>query len=139
VIITDSLSTLMAVDGDINSKNPKTLSPRELLDEEPFWVPGHMGIPENEIADEEAKTALEDDLLSTEKYPPQDLIDWIKTEDKKTRKKDGKMAKKIGKKRLNEIKTDQVVISRLRTGYTMVTHGYIINKQDNNKCPYKLS
>jgi hypothetical protein len=31
---------------------------------------------------------------------------------------------------------DQVVISRLRTGYTMATHGYIINKQDNNDCPF---
>jgi hypothetical protein len=31
---------------------------------------------------------------------------------------------------------DQVVISRLRTGYTMATHGYIINKQDNNECPF---
>jgi hypothetical protein len=30
---------------------------------------------------------------------------------------------------------DQVVISRIRTGYTMATHGYIINKQDNNECP----
>jgi hypothetical protein len=32
-----------------------------------------MGIPGNEIADGEAKAALEDDLF-TEKYPPQDLI-----------------------------------------------------------------
>jgi hypothetical protein len=45
-----------------------------------------MGIPGNGIADEEAKAALEGHLLSTEKYPSQDLIDWIKTEDKKTRK-----------------------------------------------------
>jgi hypothetical protein len=31
---------------------------------------------------------------------------------------------------------DQVVISRLRTSYTMATHDYIINKQDNNECPF---
>jgi hypothetical protein len=49
-------------------------------------VPRHIRIPVNEIADEDAKSALEDDLLATEKYPPQDLINWIKTEDKKTRK-----------------------------------------------------
>jgi hypothetical protein len=30
---------------------------------------------------------------------------------------------------------NQVVISRLQTGYTMATHDYII-KQDNNECPY---
>jgi hypothetical protein len=46
----------------------------------------YMGIPGSEIADEESKVVLEDDFLSTEKYPPQDLINWIKTEDKKTRK-----------------------------------------------------
>jgi ribonuclease HI len=59
MIITDSLSTL-------------TLSLRKLLDEERekatlLWVPGHMGIPGTEIADEEAKVTLEDDLLATEK------------------------------------------------------------------------
>jgi hypothetical protein len=31
---------------------------------------------------------------------------------------------------------DQVVISRLRTGYNMPTHGYIINKPDNIECPF---
>jgi archaellum biogenesis ATPase FlaH len=45
VIITDSLSTLMAIEGDINSKNPKTLSLRKLLNEEreklPFSGPGN--------------------------------------------------------------------------------------------------
>jgi hypothetical protein len=31
---------------------------------------------------------------------------------------------------------DQVVISRLQTGYTMATHGYIINKQENSEFPF---
>jgi hypothetical protein len=44
-----------------------------------------MGISGNYIADEKPKAALEDDLLATEKYPSKDLINWIKTEDKKTR------------------------------------------------------
>jgi hypothetical protein len=45
-----------------------------------------MVTPGNAIPDEETKAAVEDDLLATEKYPPQDLINWIKTEDNKTRK-----------------------------------------------------
>jgi ribonuclease HI len=77
VIITDSLSTIMAIEGEIYAKNPKTISLRKLLDEESrkvtrLWVSGHMRIPGNEIADEEAKAALEDDLLATEKYPRSD-------------------------------------------------------------------
>jgi ribonuclease HI len=88
VIKTDSRSTLIPVERGNDSKNPKTLSLIELLDEERekvtlLWVPGHMGIPGNEIADDEVKASLENDLLSTEKYPPQDLI---RTEGKKTRK-----------------------------------------------------
>jgi ribonuclease HI len=80
----------MAVEGDINSKNPKTLSLRKRLDEERekvtlLWVPAHMGIPGNGIADEETKAVLEDDLLVREKYPPQDLINWIKTDNKKNK------------------------------------------------------
>jgi ribonuclease HI len=70
VILTDFFSTLMAIEGDFNSENPKTLSLRKLLEEERvkvtlLWVPGHTGIPGNEIAHEEAKAALENDLLAT--------------------------------------------------------------------------
>jgi hypothetical protein len=73
-----------------------------------------MGIPGNEIADE-AKAALEDDLLSTENYPPQDLINWIKTEDKKTRKIRWNNRKKEiewNKDTKKMKRRDQVVISR---------------------------
>jgi hypothetical protein len=91
VIITNSLSSLMAVEGNLNSKNPKTRTLRKLLYEEGekiplLWVPGHMRLPRNEVLDENAKTALEDNLLPIEKYSPKDLIIWIKTEALKTRK-----------------------------------------------------
>jgi ribonuclease HI len=34
-----------------------------------LWVIAHMGIPGNEAVSEEAKTALEENVFSTEKYP----------------------------------------------------------------------
>jgi hypothetical protein len=107
-----SQQTPLAHSWQWNSKNPKTLSLKKQLDEERekvilLWVPGHMAIPRNEIADEEAKTALEDDLLATEKYSPQNLINWIRTEDKKTRKTRWKNSDNNMKNRKKEIECNK--------------------------------
>jgi ribonuclease HI len=45
-----------------------------------LWVTGHMSIPGNEQADEEAKAALDDDIQQNEEYPLKDLEKWLKTE-----------------------------------------------------------
>jgi hypothetical protein len=65
-----------------------------------LWLPGHMGIP----ADMKSQTKKQKLPWKTshKKNPPQDLINWIKTEDKKTRKT---RWEKMGKKRTNVIKT----------------------------------
>jgi hypothetical protein len=86
---------------------------------------------------------MEDDLLSTEKYPPQDLINWIKTEDKKIRKTRWQNSENDMKNRKKEMEWNidtkkmkrqyQVVISRLRPGLTMAKHGYIMNKSQHPK------
>jgi hypothetical protein len=46
-----------------------------------------MGIPGNEVTDKETKIALNDRLMPTKKYPPQDFIIWIKMEATMLRKK----------------------------------------------------
>jgi ribonuclease HI len=84
----------MAVEGDINSKNSKTLSLRKLLDEERakitfLWVTGHMRIPGNEIADEEAKATLKNDLHRKIPNVRSDLTD----QNRKQENKKNKMAK----------------------------------------------
>jgi hypothetical protein len=41
-----------------------------------MWIPSHTG---NERADEAAKNALEEYINDRELYPPQDLINWMKS------------------------------------------------------------
>jgi ribonuclease HI len=94
VIITDSLITPRAINGNNHTKNPKTIKLREMMDLNRkqitlLWVPGHMSIPGKEQADEEAKAALDDDIQQNEEYPPKDLEKWLKTETTKIRKEHG--------------------------------------------------
>jgi ribonuclease HI len=81
VIITDSLSTMMAVSNRKRTKNHKTQTTRKLMDQQGekitlLRVSGHVGITGNENADTAAKKALNERIQITAKYPPQDLK-WI--------------------------------------------------------------
>jgi hypothetical protein len=88
-----------------------------------------------------------DDLLFTEKYLPQYLINWIKTEDKKTRWQNSENNMKNGKKEIEwnkdtkkMKKRDQVVISKLRTGYTTAGNARMHHKhKNNNECSFRLT
>jgi ribonuclease HI len=93
VILTDSLSTMMATERNGDTKNPKTRILRKMIDEEGakvslVWVPGHKGITGNEMADIEAKTALDDVIYPTEPYgsPPKLLNHEISNERRVTKK-----------------------------------------------------
>jgi ribonuclease HI len=104
VIITDSLSTIIAVSDRKRSKNPKTQLIRKLIDQVStnitlLWVPSHVGIPENEAADDAAKEALNKKTHHTETYPPQDLIKWIKEKNEQEQQKKWENSTTIMKER----------------------------------------
>jgi hypothetical protein len=89
VIITDSLSTIMAAENRTPTKNPKTQTVRNILDHKGpritlLRVPSHVGIPGNEKVDQTVKGALDEDISTPERYPPDDLK-WLTEEDFKKR------------------------------------------------------
>jgi hypothetical protein len=62
-------------------------------------VLGHAGITGNEEADEEAKRALEESISNDEKYTPEDLSGWIKTEMADSRQRRWEEGENVMKKR----------------------------------------
>jgi hypothetical protein len=86
-------------------------------------VPGHAGITVYEEADEEAN---EESISNDEKYPPEDLSGWIKTEMTGSRQRRWKEGENVMKEINKNIgwqndteklkRRDQVAITRFRTG-----------------------
>jgi hypothetical protein len=68
------------------------------------WVSSHVGIPGNEKGDQPAIETLDEDISTTERYPPDDLKKWLTEEDFK--KKDQRW--KNGNNEMKERKPDVV-------------------------------
>jgi hypothetical protein len=85
-------------------------------------------------------------LYATERIPLQDLIKWLTTKAKELQNErwstcNNTMRERKGKAEWSKDteglgRRDQVKISRVRTGYTRVNHGYIGEKHDSPECPF---
>jgi ribonuclease HI len=104
VIITDSLSTKMAAESRTPTKNPKTQTIRKMLDLEGpiithLWCPSHKGIPGKQKANQAAKEALDEDIPTTERYPPDDLRPNMEKRKQRDERKEIRRRQKAGNKR----------------------------------------
>jgi hypothetical protein len=108
-----------------------------------LWVPR---IPGNETADDAATEKLNEETHHTETYPPQDLIEWIKEKHEQDQQEKWKNSTTTMKERKphhimnTNTKTmtrrEQVVIRRLRTGYTRATYSAVMDKEPSPECPF---
>jgi DNA-binding transcriptional MocR family regulator len=134
LIATNSLSTLLAASDKKVTKNPKTRKIRKLLEQE---GDKNHATEMNEKADSAAKKALDEQIDRTEEYPPQDKMDYPQLEENQQThwEQNGTEMRNRKPHTTNSIDTsamkrrEQVVISRLRTGYTRAEVGKIsLNK-----------
>jgi hypothetical protein len=101
-------------------------------------------IPGNEKTNPVAKETLDEDILTTERYPPDDLKKWLTEEDFKKRDEKWKNGNNEMKERKPDVdrkentkgmpRKKQVALSRLKTGYTRATHGPKMEGVGNPLC-----
>jgi ribonuclease HI len=149
VILSDSLSCLTALNGMKKIDNPKVMKMMNQIHRENahlilMWVPGHAGILGNEKADQHAKAALKGEIDRTHKTVPDDWKNWINKKQHERRQaewatsENSMVTLKPEIKRNNNTQTltrrEQVIVSRLRMGYTRLTHGHRVDLEPPPEC-----
>lgn len=151
VIYSDSRSALQAIQ-KLGSSIPLVGDICELVDRLVHqrisvsfcWIPSHIGIVGNELADAAAKRAASQGAVFTLEVPESDVKAWIKRkmrvrweerwhniqDNRKLRQIQPTLARKVAS--LN--RRDSVKLTRLRIGHSRLTHSYLLTGQDRPEC-----
>ena len=150
LIFSDSLSVLKALNhtSSKNSQIQKLLEKHHKIANTKVilfcWLPSHVGIIGNEIADRKAKDSLHLNMSTFEipfnnfkplinKYI---LSEWQKSWDTATFNKLHAIKPVVGNNSsaIRNVRREDVVITRLRIGHTRFTHSYILNREEQPFC-----
>ena len=153
VIFTDSQSVKNSME-QINSDHPLIVEILHAILEMSrlgksvmvYWVPAHIGVPQNEKVDREAKAAAENDSPESSAavhyrhlYPAVRVNlqneweqSWINLTDNKLR--DIKDNTRVWNSSLQKGRKTEVVLTRLRIGHTRLTHGWLIDRTQPPVC-----
>uniref|UniRef100_A0AAG5DU64 Uncharacterized protein n=2 Tax=Anopheles atroparvus TaxID=41427 RepID=A0AAG5DU64_ANOAO len=145
VIFTDSASALEALETG-KSKHPyiQAIDEHILSRKISFcWIPSHMGIAGNEIADRLANEGRQKPEDITGAIPKQDLLRWAQ---EAVRAAWDRQWRSLTTTKLHNIKQtthpwndtakprDQQILSRIRIGHTRITHSHLITKDSPPIC-----
>ena len=151
VILSDSLSCLMALQNH-DTLDPRIIKLKNLVHSLTLtgkhvvfaWIPSHVGLDGNEMADELAKQSLDSQEIHNIKLPHSDykpkikqliLSKWDTNWSKEHENKLHKIQPKLKKRTPHHLnRKDSVVLTRLRIGHSALTHRYILSQDDKPFC-----
>ena len=153
LILSDSLSSLLAL-RSFNSTHPfiqeilvrLTSLSRSGKSVKFCWIPSHVGIAGNELADAAAKRAATSPstrrlpLPARDFYPAVSLFvhtQWQHKWDAETRNKLRviKPILKAWRSSSRKSRREEVTLCRLRIGHSFATHGYLLRDEEKPRCP----
>ena len=153
LILSDSLSCLQAIENR-NLQNPLIVNILESLHQQLtqdsklvtfVWVPSHIGIPGNDLADATAKSALRlsasASVVPHTDFKPLILTHvnscWQHSWNQDTNNKLHNIQPLIKPFVLKRLpRRDEVIIHRLRVGHTHLTHSYLLKKENPPECEF---